>query len=276
MITISQEKCNVCGLCVQDCVTHALTANDDHIGINNALCFECSHCLAICPTAAITLVNYDPLEIIPYERNSFDINHGNLQNFIKFRRSIRSYTNKPVSPEVIAELIEAARYSPTAGNQQPLRYIVADNPDAVAELTKTAINALEKLINDHEGSKTLAQKNSGVDYLAGVKRICANYLNHGIDGLFYSAPAIIAVAGPLTAILDAGIASASIALLSNAMGLGNCFIGFFSAAVDADVRLRDYIGLKSHERILSTLAIGYPTYKYQRTVNRKPAKVTRL
>ena len=40
------------------------------------------------------------------------------------RRSIRKYTEEPVSDEVIKTLLEAAMAAPSAGNQQPWHFIV--------------------------------------------------------------------------------------------------------------------------------------------------------
>ena len=38
---------------------------------------------------------------------------------IKCRRSIRKYTDQPVSDEVLTQLLDAAQWAPSASNQQP-------------------------------------------------------------------------------------------------------------------------------------------------------------
>ena len=38
---------------------------------------------------------------------------------IKTRRSIRKYLDRPVPVEVIRDLLEAAMFAPSAGNEQP-------------------------------------------------------------------------------------------------------------------------------------------------------------
>ena len=40
------------------------------------------------------------------------------------RRSIRKYENKPVTEEQINELLRAAMYAPSAGNEQPWHFVV--------------------------------------------------------------------------------------------------------------------------------------------------------
>ncbi len=40
------------------------------------------------------------------------------------RRSIRRYTDAPVAPELVDELLDAAMHAPSAGNQQPWHFVV--------------------------------------------------------------------------------------------------------------------------------------------------------
>ena len=46
---------------------------------------------------------------------------------IKTRRSIRKFSDKPISSEIIRELLEAAMFAPSAGNEQPWQFIVLDD-----------------------------------------------------------------------------------------------------------------------------------------------------
>ena len=54
---------------------------------------------------------------------------------IKSRRSIRRFKqNQPVSREQIKELLEAAMFAPSAGNEQPWQFIVIDDPQILGEI----------------------------------------------------------------------------------------------------------------------------------------------
>ena len=60
---------------------------------------------------------------------------------IKTRRSIRKFLDKPVSREMIRELLEAAMFAPSAGNEQPWQFIVIEDPallDAIPRICATA------------------------------------------------------------------------------------------------------------------------------------------
>jgi nitroreductase len=54
---------------------------------------------------------------------------------IKERRSIRKFTDEPIGKDVLAKLLDAARWAPTAGNQQRWRFVVVTSPP-VKELIK--------------------------------------------------------------------------------------------------------------------------------------------
>jgi len=53
-----------------------------------------------------------------------------VQDVIKNRWSPRAFSDKPVSPDVLRSLFEAARWAPSSNNEQPWAYIVATKDDA--------------------------------------------------------------------------------------------------------------------------------------------------
>ncbi len=60
------------------------------------------------------------------------------------RRSIRKYEDKPVSEELVKELLGAAMMAPSAGNAQPWQFIVVDDReklDAVPAINQYAVMA---------------------------------------------------------------------------------------------------------------------------------------
>ena len=50
---------------------------------------------------------------------------------IRGRRSIRSYTDQPVSDELMEQMLRAAMNAPSAGNQQPWHFVVIDDRDVL-------------------------------------------------------------------------------------------------------------------------------------------------
>ncbi len=53
---------------------------------------------------------------------------------IKTRRSVRVYQNKPVSREILSDLVDCARLAPSAMNQQLWEFVVVANPQTLAKM----------------------------------------------------------------------------------------------------------------------------------------------
>lgn len=56
----------------------------------------------------------------------------------KNRCSVRSYQNKKVEPEKLAQILEAAHVAPTASNLQPVHLIAVQSDEGLAKISKAA------------------------------------------------------------------------------------------------------------------------------------------
>ena len=53
-----------------------------------------------------------------------------VHEIIRMRWSPRAFADKPVAPETLKSLFEAARWAPSSNNEQPWAYLVATKDDA--------------------------------------------------------------------------------------------------------------------------------------------------
>lgn len=272
---INLEKCVGCGACVRDCLRDLLCVEDGKARRKEGVCIRCGHCVAVCPMDAIRLENCPEEELHAYDPASFDIPAAQLLNFMQFRRSIRQFQNKPVEEEKLATLLEAARYAPTGGNQQKNRYILLEQEkdDLIDLALKTLYDAAGRM--DTEVSLQGLKR-----YQDKFRSMYPAWKERGKDSLFFQAPCVLMVVSRNpkggSGRLDAGLASANVELMAHALGLGVCYIGFFTMAAAIEPELYQRLGIRDGEEVVSTMAIGYPAVRYHRTVNRNPADVTRL
>ena len=94
----------------------------------------------------------------------------------------------------------------------------------------------------------------------------------GRDGLFFNAPAVILVVSDSP--VNASLASSNMELMTNALGLGTFFSGFFIKAAQENKEIMKFLGLSENQHIVNCMIIGYPSVKYQRTVPRKEAIIS--
>lgn len=68
----------------------------------------------------------------------------NLLNIIKNRRSVKEYSSKEVSNDVLSKILEGARWAPSAHNAQPWRFIVIRNSAVKRRLAKAMVSRWDR------------------------------------------------------------------------------------------------------------------------------------
>ncbi|MEM7129095.1 MAG: nitroreductase family protein [Chloroflexota bacterium] len=59
-----------------------------------------------------------------------------FEELIRSRRSLRRYDGRPVAPEIVTKVLEAASWAPSAHNRQPWRYCVVQSQEVKFELSQ--------------------------------------------------------------------------------------------------------------------------------------------
>lgn len=260
-VIIDKEKCTGCGMCVGDCLARAIVISDNRAEVVKP-CFECAHCVAICPAGAVSFAgdSYDMADAEPSE--GFGIDRDRMMHAIKARRSIRRYTKDAVTEEELAQIIEAGRFAPTAANRQNVKYVaVCEKMD---EFTKLAMSEFRRCQTDEELRKAVLPNPDQ------LKRIWFD----DDDFLFKGAKAVILAVSPNP--VNASLASANMEMMAASMGLGALYVGYFTALAAASVPVREFLGLEENDRVWTCLALGRPDVKYCRTAVRKKPAVTWL
>jgi nitroreductase len=150
-----------------------------------------------------------------------------LKDLILTNRSYRRFDqNFKISHQTLLELVDLARLSPSAGNKQPLRYILSCEPDMNSRIFPSLSWAayLKEWPGPEEGERPAA-------YIIILNDIRLS-------------PTILC---------DHGIAAQSILLGAAEKGLGGCII----ASINKD-RLRKELDIPEHLEILLVIALGKP------------------
>jgi ferredoxin len=113
-IIVDQERCTRCGICVKVCLPGIIDAVDEnHLPqvqeTNAPRCMNCGHCEAFCPSQAL-LLDFSPDEKVPLLAGAGTISPEDITVYLKKRRSVRHFTEKPVPKEIVLEILDIARY----------------------------------------------------------------------------------------------------------------------------------------------------------------------
>jgi nitroreductase/NAD-dependent dihydropyrimidine dehydrogenase PreA subunit len=270
MMNVNTEKCIGCGQCIKDCFARDIVMLDGKAKINNQTCIKCGHCIAVCPKAAISTDEYNMEEVKEYDKNSFSIDSDNLLNFISFRRSTRQFTNKDIEIEKLCKIIDAGRFTQTGVNMQDTSYIVVkDKLDELKSLAFESLKTSGEYILANLTPQNMMYKRYAELWLRMYEQYQSNPAEN--DSLFFNAPAVIVVTG--NSDVNAALASSNMELMTNALGLGTFFSGFFVKAAEGNKNILDFLGVKEGKHIVTCMVIGYPKVKYLRTVPRKQADI---
>ena len=276
MIKVDLEKCIGCGTCKSDCPTANIAIKDGK-AVHGKWCLECGHCTAVCPQKAVTLAgDYDPAEILEYDDpKKFAVGPEQLLNFVKFRRSVRQYTDEPVSDADIAKILEMGRYTQTGANTQTLRYIVLTK-DTLREITPMALKTLAELDVKSVDKKAMRVPYQYLDFQAIWINWYAFYQKKQRDLLFHGAPNALLVVSRTCNEVDGCFNAGHLELMINALGLGACLMGFGTFAFDQSPELKQRVGIQEGESVIFMMVFGHPKVKYLRTVNRKKVRYEKI
>jgi nitroreductase/NAD-dependent dihydropyrimidine dehydrogenase PreA subunit len=270
MIKIDAEKCIGCGLCVKDCFPNDIAIVDGKALAKNITCLKCGHCIAVCPHNAVSMDDYNMAEVKDYTKEAFTVDADQLLNFIKFRRTVRQFKNHQVEPEKIRKIIEAGRFTQTGSNMQDVSYIVVrEGLQQVKALTYKSLKnrATDMLAN--LTPETMRFKRYAELWVDMYHAYQQNPIEN--DKLFFNAPVIIVVTAHSQ--VNGALASSNMELMTNALGLGTFFSGFFVIAAQDNQKIMDFLGIDEGKQIVTCMVIGYPNVKYLRTVPRKEADI---
>lgn len=268
---VDVEKCIGCGQCVKDCFPNDIEIADGKAKINNVTCIKCGHCIAICPKNAVSIDEYDMGDVKEYNKEEFSVDADQLLNFIKFRRSIRHFKKREVEEDKIAKIIEAGRFTQTGGNFQDVSYIVVrEGLQELKALAFETLNEIGKNILANLNQETMKFKRYAKTFIRLYELYKENPNEN--DKLFFNAPVVIIVTADSQ--VNGALASSNMELMTNALGLGTMFSGFFVNAAQKSKEIKEFIGLKEGKQIVTCMVIGYPDVKYLRTVPRKEADIS--
>jgi nitroreductase/NAD-dependent dihydropyrimidine dehydrogenase PreA subunit len=279
LIEKHEDKCSECMLCVRACTSGVWRVVDGKSRpVDIDLCNCCSQCIAVCPCDAISHDGLDKEQITKVNRNN--LNPDVYRDIVLSRRSIREFKDEPVPREVIEKIIDLARYAPTASNDQNVAYIVITNRRLIKEAADYIFGfAIRIHDKTKKGIGRFLVNLTGLAnnrYLKKMDYYRKLHAENGRDFILHNAPVLILFHAPGKkpfASDNCNIAATTIINYAHTLGLGTCFIGFLTMALQFSGKLRKKLGVPENRKVYATLVMGYPAYRYANTVSRKNPEV---
>ncbi|MDO8785795.1 MAG: nitroreductase family protein [Syntrophales bacterium] len=270
IFVVDENKCTHDGACVSECPIRIIELKDENsvptlLDGADELCVKCGHCVAVCASGALSHTAMTPEQCTPVRREWL-LNPEHTEHFLRARRSVRTYKDHPVERDLLAKLIDIARFAPSGHNLQPVNWLVVYDRDKVRSLAGLVVDWMRHLMNEDP----LTAKARHMDLIVGLWET-------GIDAVCRSAPHLIIAHAPEdegTAPAACTIAMTYLDLAAPSFGLGSCWAGFFNAAAYLWPPLRQALGLPERHISFGTIMVGYPKYAYHRLPIRNEARIT--
>jgi len=302
------EKCTHCRLCTLSCPTSCLQWNEDKqtpyaTGLSDIelACIGCNNCEVVCPALCIRMrgdyrvligryktpkEKYgDMLPPCPFGKTDLNRNFESIstkltdtEKIIFKRRSVRLYKDKPVEKELLHRILEAGRFAPSAGNGQPLKFLVVTDKKINRKVDKASAKVLHLIKKTYSGTGKWRKFLIGLLSLISVNKwdqrpIAAMEKVDQTNGMItFNAPVVIHVLKDKRGIshpdVDAAIAAQNIVLTAHAIGLGTCYIGFIASTAPYARAIKKILGITYPYEIVTSICVGYPKIIYDKPVPR--------
>ncbi|MEW6077379.1 MAG: NAD(P)-binding protein [Thermodesulfobacteriota bacterium] len=281
------------------------------------ICIACHNCEAICPQGALSFPSFykvvegrwaysfdyppaqgmgmpNPLQLDkPAPLEEIEAELTGVEKTIYTRRSVRVYKPDPVPKEVIMRVLEAGRFAPSAGNCQGWKFLVVTNRQLMDELSASTIKFLgvfTKLYQGKDPLRTIAKKAlafikpNSIDQrpMVAIQALMTPRFGEGQLDVFFNAPVAIVFLTHHLHIsepeLGMGICAQNMVLAAHSLGLGTCYVGFVSNALNLDpitkMKFRKRMGIEwPYDNVATVLTMGYPAVKTDKPVDREFPKV---
>ncbi len=163
---------------------------------------------------------------------------------VRKRQSVRDYSSRPVSREIIDKCLEAARLAPSACNSQPWHFIVLDDEKMKNRFADKAFSGIYAI-------NSFAKQAPVIIVVVTERSIYAARLGSYFRGTQYN-------------LIDIGISCEHLVLQAAELGVGTCMHGWFN-----EKAIKRFLGLPRDKKIDILISMGYPKETALRDKKRK-------
>lgn len=268
-LKINLEKCIGCGLCIKVCPGSLLLLNENSQVVSKPItefgwngCWKCQHCLAVCPTGAISVLGKQPENSLP--KLNEKVTGKVFDSLLVNRRSCRRFVHKNVEKKLIKQLLSMLSSVPNGGNKMQVEYTIVDDINSMDYLRKKAYKRMDEFAEQGIFAEGFDEK-SYYDLKKAEKNVRP-------DMLFCDAPHLFIAHVPTGNGCwkeDAAIASAYFDLLCQAHGLGSIIMSYCIDVLALMPDILSYLQIPENHYFSIAVGFGYSEIKYVRGVQKE-------
>ncbi len=276
-ISINNEKCLRCGRCITVCPSAVFVGDKGGVPeVERAeSCIACGHCMDVCKGDAIVHSEF-PAEMVHEVCTDLLPTPQQLMELLRSRRSNRALTDKPVPEDALQDILEAARYAPTAENKRRVVLTVIKDMEQLKRLENSVMRLflfLNKLLMNpvmRPLSKVLLPDlYNEAPELVRFERLW----REGKRPCQCNCPMLIAFSAPSSSDFgsdDCNLAYQNASLMAESHGISQIYIGLIQTALKlmGKSKQRKLLGIPKGHKLCALMGLGVPAFRYQRYTER--------
>ena len=282
---VDLEACTGDGICAEVCPENALELVDDKattVEERADTCISCGQCVAVCPTEALQMPGLETEDFSRLEPRPFG--YDEFFEFLRMRRSVRVFKDRPVDREVIDKILKAAATAPMGYPPHTTEVVVIDQREELDYLLEQLVEHYDSMTRAFSSpiGRAIVRLNAGAENFGMLKHHVIDtarfanelYRSDSVDRYMYGAPVLMMFHGSRWGMSyeeNAHLVCHHAMLAAVALGLGTTIIGMIPPVVDRSKELRERYGIPKDHRVLTSLILGYPRYKYRKGIRRELA-----
>ncbi len=255
MVTVDQDKCTHCNLCLVRFSGYCMSDTGRGLAIDYTVCNQCQKCISLCPAQALLMNGISPEKI----NGPIPILPEDMKELLNRRRSIKQFRKAHVSKDVLLDIADAAAYAPNQNKNIVIRII--DDPELLELIGRRANRFVKRLYTLLFGFRPLAAL---LELASRQFRVIHRKMAYGLDvrraTMHPNTAAVYILTGnsriPVTE-ASAQYLMATMAIYSLTLGVGSCLMDSLKLTLNHDGRLKRRLHIRRGTRVLGVLTVGY-------------------
>jgi nitroreductase len=181
---------------------------------------------------------------------------------IQDRRSIREWTDEPISEEDLAMILEAGRQAPSGENAQPWRFIIVREAETRRKLGALAGGGSGRRFTAEYVTNQMQERFANLQDDAKKKAAFEKLTSGQVSAFLANAPLNIVVCGKKDVWdtpYDTSAAIENMLLMITALGLGACWVIAPCIDIRDEERIKAILDIPPGFKAISIISVGRPT-----------------
>lgn len=185
---------------------------------------------------------------------------------IQDRRSIRNFTDEPVSDQDLDMLMEAARQAPSGENAQPWRFIIVKDEGMRKKMGAIAGGGSSRRFTAEFVTQKMQKRFESLQDEEKKQKAFQKLTSGQVSAFMAEAPVNIVVCGKKDVWdtpYDTSAAIENILLMVTALGLGACWVIAPCIDIRDEERIKALLDIPEGFKAVSILSVGHPAREHR-------------